>query len=331
MRLTGYFLPNLIFLLLIVLAWVNIDWVQKTFTYLEEQDSITEQTPILVMRDGIQDYSSPPQNKQDIKKNSSQADASNKPSSFSSSFYSMEFSLLQAYSNKSIQVDDPAIIGYTQSNNEKEEFGISGLSLTTDGDNKLSIKGSPASFSFASDSVQARGSAENILYDTDNLYWLLMADDESPSSKIFWTTTDAAQIIAVAKSIGISQETKMSQLVGKVQLEYLQAADKLMVLSERASINTNNDEIFLAGQVQMEHLTNNKRVTANARNGYYKLDEEFILSGAARIIDHTDGSSIAAEKILYNLDTLTWRVLSQDDNSNKDKDKRDKIEIILPQ
>ncbi|MBE8182110.1 MAG: hypothetical protein HAW61_01140 [Candidatus Portiera sp.] len=340
MKLTGYFLPNLIFLLLIVLAWINIGWVQNTFTYLEEQDTTKDAGPILVMHNGKQEYSSPPAT------TNISANASSNIKQEPASFYSMEFSLLQAYANKSIQVDNPAITGYSKSRSKsssndsaRDDFKINGLSLLTDGDNKLRINGKPASFTFTGDSVQARGSAANILYDVDKRHWLLLADNDTPASKISWKTAANSKIIASATSIGLSQPDRMSQLIGKVQIEYFKSSNtpdklpvQLLVLSDRAAINGNNDEIFLEGQVRMEHLTKSKLVTATARNGYYKLDEEFILSGEAKIRDYTDDSSISAEKILYNPQTSTWRILAKSTTNDKNtRELKDKIEIILPQ
>lgn len=318
MRLTGYFLPNLIFLLLIVLAWVNIDWVQKTFDYLEEQETTTgvvaKQEPVLVMYDGTQEYSSPPNGEAQP-----------------NLFYSMGFSLLQAYSNNSIQVDNPYITGYTQGASGKDDFSINGLVMNSNGDDKLRILGSPAYFSFSGEAGKANGEATSILYDTDNMYWLLKSDGAA-ISKISWIADDGEDLMTQANSIGVSQADQTSQLIGKVRIEYSRASEQLHIVSERASINGNNDEILLDGKVTMMHMIGTKLITANSRKGYYKLDQEFVLSGDARIQNHEDDSSISAEQIFYDTDALTWRVLAKDGANDKYNNRlQDKIEIIIPQ
>ena len=345
MRLTGYFLPNLIFLLLIVLAWINIDWVHKTFTYLEDSESATQNEPVIVMHNGKQTYSSPPQSIESGKA-STPTEADNKQGS-----YSIEFSLLQVYPNNTITATDPFIVGITgitgDSRNildsiegeERDNFRIQGDTLSTNGDNKIlisGISGDPASFVFDSANSQASGSARNILYDVDKVHWLLVGTKSSPSN-IFWTSPDEANLAAAAQSIDVSQPQKISKLAGNVKLEYSQTDENMVIYSDRATINGNSEDLIIEGQVRMEHTNEGELVTASSHRGYYKTDEEFILSGNAKIYNHKDDSSIAAEKILYNLQDGSWRILAQDKQSNTNENSQDsdaiegKIEIIIPQ
>ena len=342
MRLTGYFLPNLIFLLLIVLAWINIDWVHKTFTYLEDSESATQNEPVIVMRNGKQTYSSPPQSIESGKA-STPTEADNKQGS-----YSIEFSLLKVYPNNTITATDPFIVGITGyridildniEGEERDNFSIQGDTLSTNGDNKILISGissDPASFVFDSANSQASGSARSILYDVDKVRWLLVGTESSPSN-ILWTSPDEANLAAAAQSIDVSQPQKLSKLAGNVRLEYSQTNDNMVIYSDRATINGNSEDLVIEGQVRMEHTNEGKLVTASSHRGYYKTDEEFILSGDAKIYNHKDDSSIAAEKILYDLQDGSWRILAQDKQSNTNENSQDsdaiegKIEIIIPQ
>lgn len=309
MKFAGYIAPNLIFALLIILAWIKIDWGSGIFQ--AQEDTTVHEEPLVVMHRGKQEY--------------------NGHNGYS---YVLEYSKLEVFPNNRIKVIKPLITARSAEQSRGEDLGrdestykLSGELLSSHDGNQLLITGEPADFLINSPDSQATGSGPIITFDVANS-WLMINSSLSYLATIDLLQLDGSQVNGIAQHINFQQQEGYVELSGKVKIEHTLASNKLVLSGQRATIEKNG--VSITGGMRMEHQHNQgqatKQTTAQADRGSYKLSGEMHLIGKVQISD--GANSVTATEAFYDANTATWRLAGGGDSTEQGSDR---VNIIIEQ